>query len=201
MQSIMLCTVLLFSFMIPSSFAQAADKAPEMTAEQMQTMLQLSQPGENHKYLDALVGKWQHTVTWRMDAKSAPQTMQGSSENRWIMGGRFLQQEAHGEAMGNQPAFEGLGMTGYDNVKKEYTSVWLDNMGTGMMMATAQFDAKKKTFNESGTYACPITGDQHKAFRAAWKIINKNKYTYEMYTQDADGKEFKNMEIVYKRAK
>jgi len=29
--------------------------------------------------------------------------------------------------------FEGMGLDGYDNASKEYISIWIDNMGTGIM--------------------------------------------------------------------
>lgn len=91
-------------------------------------------------------------------------------------------------------------MTGYDNVRKEYNSVWLDNMGTGIMEASAQYNPATQTFMESGAFSCPMTGEKHKKFRAVWKIIDHDHYTYEMYTQGPGGKEFKSLEIDYQRA-
>ncbi|MBI1871214.1 MAG: DUF1579 domain-containing protein [Chlamydiae bacterium] len=134
----------------------------------------------------------------KMDPSQPAQESKGISENHWIMGGRFLSQSAKGESMG-QP-FEGMGITGYDNVRGEYTSIWIDNMGTGIENATAQYDPATKTFSEKGSCSSPITGDKDKHFRAEWKIVDKDHYTYEMYTSGPDGKEFKNIEISYTRA-
>ena len=60
-----------------------------------------------------------------------PMVMDGTSENRWVMGGRYLEQRFNGNFMGMP--FEGIGYTGYDNVKKQYWGTWMDNMSTGMM--------------------------------------------------------------------
>ena len=120
-------------------------------------------------------------------------------ENKLIFGGRFLQQEAKGQAMG-QP-FEGIGITGYDNVRGEYTSVWLDNMGTGIMVGTLQYDSATKTYAGKGSFSCPITGEKNKAYRDVWKWVDQDNYTYEMYGTTPDGQEFKSLEISYKRVK
>lgn len=176
------------------SAAQDMKMDPKM-AEAMKAMT----PGENHRRLDVLAGKWTYSLEHRMDAASKPETMAGSSENRWILNGRFLQQEHKGQWMG-QP-FEGMSITGYDNMRGEYASFWLDNMGTGMMSATAQYDEAAKTINETGSYACPMTGEKNRKFRGALKFVDNDHYTYEMYGLDKDGKEFQTMKIEYTRAK
>ena len=38
-------------------------------------------------------------------------------------------------------------------------------------------------------------------YRTEWKIADNDNQTYTMYGKGPDGKEFKNMEIVYKRVK
>lgn len=172
-----------------------------VTPEQMAETMKLTQPSDAHKKLDAFVGNWTYTGKFWMDAKQKkPEMMKGTSENTWILGGRFLQAKATGEATKDWPAFEGLGLTGYDNVKKQYTSSWMDNMSTGTMTATASFDDKSKTFSENGTYSCPMEKGEKK-YRSVWKIKGKDAYQYVSYMQDATGKEFKAIEIDYKRTK
>src|SRR6266446_8336523 len=117
---------LALGFLFLQTGAMADQKKPEkgMMDEQM---MKLGQPGEAHKRLEPLVGKWEYTVTWWMNPGKEPQVMKGTNENTLVMGGRFLQQQAHGETKENQPTFEGMGLTGYDNIKKSYTSMWVDN--------------------------------------------------------------------------
>lgn len=181
------------SFAVEEAKPTAAPIQDPMTAQWEKN----AAPGENHKVLDVFVGQWKHTVRWRMSPEAKPVESQGTNANRWIMGKRFLYQDVKGQSMGKP--FEGIGITGYDNVRGEYTSMWLDNMGTGIMTATSQFDSPTRTLKETGSFACPMTGEKDKTFRAEWKIMNTNHYTYEMYTKDKDGKEFKSLEITYKR--
>lgn len=73
-------------------------------------------PNDNHTVLNPLVGTWNHVVKWWMRPDSQPETSKGTSETKWVMGGRYLQHTATGTAMG-QP-FEGMGLTGFDNGKQ-----------------------------------------------------------------------------------
>jgi len=36
-------------------------------------------------------------------------------------------------------------------LRKEYTALWFDSMGTGIMIAPAQYDPATKNFKEDGT--------------------------------------------------
>lgn len=156
-------------------------------------------PGTNHAYLEPFIGKWTHTVRWWMEPQAKPEQSQGTTENSWILGKRFLQGDVKGMSMG-QP-FEGIGITGYDNVRGEFTSMWMDNMGTGVMQGAGHYNAATKAIIQEGTYACPMTGEKNKAFRSIWKVIDSDHHTYEMYTPGPDGKEFKSLDIGYQRVK
>jgi hypothetical protein len=173
---------------------------PGVTAEQMAEAMKLGAPSEAHKKLDAFAGKWNFTTKFWMDPKKKPEVMKGTAEHNWILGGRFLMANAKGEENKDWPAFEGMGLTGYDNVKKEYTSMWVDNMSTSTMKSTATFDDKAKTLTEKGTYNCPMK-QAEQAYRSVWKIKGKDAFQYVSYMTDMNGKEYKAMEIEYKRAK
>src|SRR4029450_8652344 len=86
-----------------------------------------------------------------------PQQSSGTSSMAWVLGGRFLQQNFKG-TWADQP-FEGLGSLGYDKVKKEYVSVWMDSMSTALFQGAGQYDPATKTLSETGTFSCPVTGD------------------------------------------
>ncbi len=171
---------------------QAADPA-------MEAWKAYSTPGAPHQLLESFVGKWSHTMRWWESAKAKPVESSGTNENVLVLGNRFLQEHATGTWMG-QP-FEGMGMTGYDNLRGEYTSTWLDNMGTGMMRSTGQYDAKTKTITQNGEASCPMSESKRMTFRATIKIVDKNRYVYTMYSAGPDGKEFRAMEVNYKRTK
>ena len=113
------------------------------------------------------------------------------------MGGRFLEQNFTGTAMG-QP-FEGRGLVGYDNLKKEYTSIWFDNMSTGIMTGAGQYDPATKTLTAEGSMSCPVTQETHRWYKDVTTFTDENHYTYESFMKDKDGKEYKAMSITYSK--
>lgn len=178
-----------------------ADKkaANEEMEAMMERMKEFGTPGAEHAVLNSLVGNWNATSKHRMKPGDKPQKSTGTSSNAWVLNGRFLKQEFKGEWNG-QP-FEGLGYLGYDKMKKEYVSVWMDSMGTGMFRSAGQYNASAKTITDEGTFSCPATGEKDMWFRSVWKIVNDNHLIFDMYMKDPNGKEFKSMEIDYKRVK
>jgi hypothetical protein len=116
-----------------------------------------------------------------------------------LFGGRFLQQETKGKAMGED--FRGMGLTGYDAFKGEYQSTWIDSMSTGMMKGTGTYDPATKTIKETAEMSDPMSGEKSKTVRADITFVDKNHYTYAMWAKGKDGAEFKMMEIDYRRKK
>jgi hypothetical protein len=195
----------LMALVLTAGIASAAEKsapsAPAMSAEQtamMQKAMPLMTPGAEHRALDPIIGKWNAMVTMWMKPGDKPQQSKGVSDHSWVLNGHFVKQDYKGD-MGGQP-FEGTGYTGFDKVRNEYQSVWMDSMATGMMVS-AGAPASGGTIQQSGTFGCPMTGDKNMWMRTELKIVNNDRFTYASYTKDPQGKEFKGMEIVYTRAK
>jgi len=182
----------------PEKAAQPA-MDPAMEAA-MAKMKELGGPSEGHKALAPLAGGWTYTGQWWMSPDQPAQPMTGTAVNTLIFGGRFLKQEFRGDPMEGQPLFEGIGFTGYDNIRKEYQTVWFDNMNTSMMRGAGQFDAATKTLTDQGDFSCPITGESHRWYRSAWNVADPNHTTYESYSRTPEGKEFKSFELRYTRA-
>lgn len=185
------------SLLTATGFAE--ETKPAMTPEQQAKMAEIKkymEPNEHHKALEPLIGQWKAKLQCWMDPQGQPELSEGTINNYWIMGGRFVQQDFKGVAMG-QP-FEGMGITGYDTIRAEYTSIWLDSMATGIMVSTGQLE--NGALSQSGTMSCPLTMEKARAMRSVWKIIDANHNTYEMYMTDPKtGQEYKGMEISCER--
>lgn len=179
---------------------KAAPAAPEMTEEQkvtMEHMKEFSTINEHHDLLKSLAGTWKTNVKFWMDPAGKPEESEGTSESKIIMGGRFVEQSFTGTAMG-QP-FEGRGLVGYDNLKKEYTSIWFDNMSTGIMTGAGQYDPAAKTLTAEGSMSCPVTQETHRWYKDVTTFTDEDHYTYESFMRDKDGKEYKAMSITYSK--
>lgn len=181
------------------SIAIAQDKAPSAQEKAaMEAMMKAMTPGPAHKLLDAMVGTWDTKVTMWMAPGAPPTVSSGTAEAKWVLGGRYLQEEFKGEFMGMP--FHGMGYSGYDNVKKEYWGTWIDDMSTGVMKMTGATADGGKTWKYTGTNADPMTGkDMLAEERVA--VADADHHTMEMHGPGPDGKMFKMMEITYTRKK
>jgi hypothetical protein len=170
----------------------------EMTAEEkaeMEKWMKLAQPGEAHAHMAKFAGSFDATITSWMTPDAPPSETVGKSENKMILGGRYLLQKYTGDMMG-QP-FEGYGLMAFDNYKKEYVSIWCDNWSTMIMTMTGTEDESGAT-TLTGTIPDPETGKDI-VLKSISTMKDDNTFLYEMYRQDPGGEEFKNMVITYTR--
>ncbi len=177
---------------------KAAAPPPMDEKAAMEMMMKLATPGEAHKKLDVLVGTWNAKNSMWMDPTKPPQVSEGVGENKWILGGRFLEQRFEGTMM-NMP-FSGIGYTGYDNYKKRYVGTWMDTAGTAMMNSSGTFDATGKVLRTTSRMDDFTTG-KVVTIRSTLAIVSKDEVRMEMFGPGPDGKEFKMMQIVYTRKK
>lgn len=172
--------------------------------EEFKRMMEYGTPGEGHARLEPLVGTWRDESRWWMSPDAEPVVSKGTSEYKWTMDKRYIQQDMYGEAENKGPygePFHGLGLIGYDNMKKEYTCVWLDNTTTGMTIGHGTMDASGKVLTVTGESPDPATRQLNKKWRGVIRIESHDKHIYEMYSTGPDGKEAKDMEIIYTRVK
>ncbi len=186
-----------------SALAIADDKKKPkaMSAEEkamMEAWAKAATPGDAHKLLNAMVGTWNAKVSFWSPGSSDPMTSSGSATNRWILGGRYLEQKFAGSYMG-QP-FNGIGYTGYDNLKQQYFGTWMDSMSTGIMASTGSTSDKGKTWEFTATATDPMTGKEM-TMKEKMVVVDRNKHTFEMWSPGPDGTLYKAMEIVYTRKK
>ena len=184
MKRLTFATLALLLFLIPSLiYAQNSDDLKAMEA--------YAAPGDIHKMMAKSAGTWTCTVTMWMSPGTQPMNSTTEAKNEMILGGRYLQQTNTGSFMG-QP-FSGISTTGYDNAKKMFVNTWIDNMGTGIMFLTGNWDAASKTVTLTGNMVDPASGKDI-SVRETWKIVDDNHQELAMFST-ANGQEFKNMEI------
>ena len=178
--------------------ALAKDKKAEKPMDpqaMMEAYQKLATPGEPHKLFATLTGSWTTATKEWMEPGKPPMESTGSVDMKMLLEGRFLQQEFSGNMMG-QP-YSGIGLSGYDNLRKRYVSTWIDSMGTGIFMMEGTASADGKTITLKGQH--PELGGGQMSHRAVWKIVDANTQTFEMYGAHGHGKETKMMEITYTR--
>jgi hypothetical protein len=163
--------------------------------DQMKKWMEYMTPGEQQKNMAKCTGEWKtHAKMW-MSPGSEPVESDGTSTGEMVLGGRYLIMK-HKSMMMGMP-FEGISLDGYDNATKMYNSVWIDNMGTGIMYMTGKWNEDKKLIEYTGKMTDPINGGMSDV-RSTVKMNDDGSSYMEMFGTEK-GKEFKSMEMTVKK--
>ena len=163
----------------------------------IEAMMKAAEPGPMHKKLEPLVGKWEATMKMWMDPSKPPTESKATAEMKWVMGNRYILMHVNGEFAGMK--FEGVGVTGYDNLKETYVGAWIDNFGTGISTSAGKVDDTGKVFTFESEEIDPVSKKKMKT-REVLKFIDADTYE-DTFFKITDGKELKVMELTAKRAK
>lgn len=186
-EMILLTTIVLMAAFVPS-FAQEQSQRDKKMAE----MMNATQPSEHHKRLDSLAGSWDVVVRFKYG--SGPEREgKASSEAKWILGGRFIQQEYKSES--GQVTLQ---FVGYDNQKKKFFEVKMDNMDTGVLLTEGTVSEDGKVISNAGNRTDPVTGET-KRLRTVTTLLDRDHYTVEWFQVDGAGTEQKVVTMIHTR--
>jgi hypothetical protein len=175
-----------------------ADKAAQQKA-MMDAMMRAATPGDAHKKLNVMAGTFDAKVKMWMEPGAPPMESSGKAVNEWVLGGRWLQQRFDGMMMGMP--FNGIGYTGYDNIRQMYVGTWMDSMSTSYMTSSGGApDASGKTWSFSGMAMDPMSGEAVN-FDEKITVVDNDHHVFEMYGPGPNGAMYKMMEITYVRKK
>jgi len=181
-----------FSFFIISNvFAQEGDAQ----SAEMQAWMEYMTPGPMHEMMAKTTGEWNVITKYWMDPAGDPMETEGKASVEMILGGRYMKSTHTGTMMGMP--FEGINLQGYDNATKEFTAIWIDNMGTGISVSKGKYDESTHSINFKGSMLDPITKEDM-SFRQVVKTIDDNHFMFEMFMNNK-GQEFKSMVVDYTR--
>jgi len=191
----------------PKADAPAKEAKTEMAgkmdekamAETMAKWEKFATPGPQHARFKKMIGKWQTSTQAWMAPGAPPMESKGLAEFTVQMGGRFLIQTYKSEFMGKP--FEGMGIEGYDNFKKKYSSYWIDNMGTASMIQTGTCSDDGATCTYFGRMDEPTMDETDKTVKSTIQAKNEDSFLWSMYDFLPGGQEIKIMEINYTRVK
>lgn len=185
-------------FMMTMLLFMAPCFARQENAAQIEMMEKLMKPGEFHEHLKQFVGTWTADAKIWMEPNTPPVVSKGQATFKLIFDGRFLYGDFMGEFMG--APFKGINIMGYDNGKKEFFSIWIDNSSTGLLSSTGSYDAKTKKYRFLSEMFDPVSGQTLEMREEAY-FTSPDEYISVTYAKPKDGEEFKNMEMKYTRVK
>lgn len=152
-------------------------------------------PGNPHKLLADEVGTWNCEMTFWYEPNAKPEKASSVANIKMILGGRYQEANYVGKIMG--APFEGKSTVAFNNATKEYTTTFIDNMGTGMMIGVGKYNESSKSVEYKGEVVDPVTGKKA-AYREVYTIVDASTRKMEMF-DTKDGTEYKSMEIVMKK--
>src|SRR6267378_2081059 len=173
----------------------------------MQQMMEMSKLNDNHKLLSSLDGDWDYSIKFWMnpDPNAKPQESKGTATRKSIMGGRYCTMDVSGkmqmpgeDGKMKDVMFKGMGIEGYDNVKKKFVASWIDSMGTGIEFSEGTYDPATKSFTY--TSEMEVVPGMKTSVREVIKIADNNHMSLEWY-ENQGGQEKKTMEISYTKKK
>lgn len=186
----------------PSKDHKAPAGQPEMklpagwSEADMQACMAAGMPGKMHEHLTNSVGVWHGKETMWMAPDTEPVKTECTSTITALMDGRYTKCELAGDMPGMGP-FNGMGLTGYDNVSQKFVGTWIDNHSTGIMQGTGELSADGKTMTWNYTYNCPMT-KKPAVMRQVETLTGAKTMTMEMFANDPkSGKEFKMLRIEF----
>jgi len=172
---------------------------PPNQEEMMKRWQEFMTPGKPHAWLEKLEGKWTTESTfWMSGPEGEAMKATGQAEFKMILGGRFLEQKMSGEMFG-MPS-ESRGYIGYDNYKRRFSSLWLDNFGTGMYVFSGHSNRDGKTIRLYGTMDEPTMKMIGKHARFDWTLKDDDTLIVTGYDLGL-GDNAKVMQVVSKRVK
>jgi len=170
--------------------------SPEQMAEGMKKWMEASKPGPYHERMARTIGKYAtETTIWGMGP--APMKSRGEAEIRWLLEGRWLLTESKYQMMGMQG--QGFAIQGYDNFKKKYVAMWVDSMSTALLTMSGTASRDGKTESMWGLMDEPMTGEVGKHVKYVTRVINDDKFIFEIHDLAIGGDKTMVVEIVYTR--
>ncbi len=113
-------TIAIVAFLLGQGFAQ--DDKPGMGMGMPAWMGTTAE----HAKLKETVGEWEVDAQMWMAPGAPPKAFKGKAVRTSILNGKYIREKFTSTFMGRP--FEGMLILGFDTIKKEYVSVWVDTM-------------------------------------------------------------------------
>lgn len=184
---------------------KAAAGGPSMEEMQkaMEEWMASMKPGDNHKRLNQFVGEWNAEFKMYMQGPgSDPIVTKGTSTIKWVLGGRYLQEEYKGEMLnpmtGQKMPYEGIGMQGYNNTRNIYEGTWASSMDTSIYTMKGTWPPNSNVINMYGEMDEPMMKMYGRTVNYRTTVVDKDTRKFEIFDLAA-GPDFKVIEIMYTR--
>ena len=112
----------------------------------------VAKPNANHKLLGELTGTWNYVLKISMGPNKPAVETDGIVVGKPIMDGRYYLADFAVEMLPGADGklqkanFKGKSIEGYDNVKRKFVSIWIDNGSIGPTTFEGTYDLASRSF-------------------------------------------------------
>lgn len=153
-------------------------------------------PGEEHTRLAPLVGVWDVAQRFRLTPDSPFHDVKGTAENRWVLGGRFVELSLAIEDP-DEP-FRATGYLGFDRIEGEYVFAWLETASTALETRRGPATPEGDGFMLLGAHRDPESRAV-KQTRLTLRMNGADAYRIDIAELPEGEKPFVYFEAVYRR--
>jgi hypothetical protein len=133
-------------------------------------------PGPVHERLNKLAGEWDVAIQYKLGENVY--NGKATCEAKWILGGRFLQQDYNSRFQGEP--YHVLQILGYDNDRKKVIELKMDTLSTGLLHNEGEISEDGKVITNIGENRDPRTKKPYK-LRTVYTITDHDHFTIDWY--------------------
>jgi hypothetical protein len=157
----------------------------------------MSTESDDHAMLSRLVGTWEGTFRHRVASDQPFQEFPGRSENRWVLGGRFVEMTLRGVLSAD--GWSALFYIGYERSERRYVLVSLEPGDLRITIRRGEWDPGPGRLVLVSTSKNGAT-DQHQRSRIVCDFQNPGALTLELAEESPTGEEFVRFKANYHSA-
>ena len=134
------------ALLLPQAQAQTQAQAQ---ATELPASTRLAMPGDKHRWLEPLVGKWNVQMrVWPAAGATPIESTQLTATREWILGGRYLREDLSGSFAGNPS--QRLALLSYNNLEGRFELTTVDTFEPGQMVYASHADGKPGLISLAG---------------------------------------------------
>lgn len=167
---------------------------------------QYGNPGEKHRLLDPMAGRWEATMSLWLHGTPPPEVkVSASMDNHWVFGGRYIEGRMQYTDNVKQPdgtvaVTDMVYHFGHSNGERRFWSVLMGNFQLQPTFSEGAWNEQAKTMTFTGTEHDWVTGDSFQKI----EIFNQSRpdeLGYELHYRFADGSEIRAARADFRRKK
>ena len=119
------------------------------TVAELPASTRLAMPGDKHRWLEPLAGKWAVEMrVWPTASAQPIISMEMVASREWILGGRYLREEVSGQFAGNPS--NRVGILSFNNLEERFEFSTIDSFEPGQMWYASRSVGTPKFISMAG---------------------------------------------------